>query len=392
MALQLHPNKISLSDIATEFGGSGTLSMSQFYAGKGLVPSVAVGFPFHVPTPIPTAGPISLGNFHGSRKEFIIEFTSSTMWTVPADVKRAKLLVVAGGGGGGFGIGGTNVGGGGGGGGGVTFIEEVNLTPGQQIPIIVGAGGAPSKGIETIYSNEQLFRCYNNGWCQLFGCGTWTLYERHKHSKHCNSLYIWGISPSQFIRLYHPGVVNYQGAGGGGDPLFYYAGSVSVVDHRSRGSNSSFGGYSASGGGCGGSYGDNVGLNGGNGGGASGVSVTTSGSPGVGGQGNTGGTAYANSYSGGGGGSGAPGTTGGGGAARVFQFIDKTYHVGGGGGPGHVNNPNLAYPGVNAGVGGLNSRVPGDGIINTGGGGGGGYLNQQGGRGGSGIVVLYVVN
>ncbi|MGV3564214.1 MAG: glycine-rich domain-containing protein [Nocardioides sp.] len=66
-------------------------------------------------------------------------FTSSGTWTVPAGVTSlAHLLVVAGGGSGG----GAGSIGGGGGAGGVLYLEDVAVTPGADVTVTVGAGGA----------------------------------------------------------------------------------------------------------------------------------------------------------------------------------------------------------------------------------------------------------
>ncbi len=68
-------------------------------------------------------------------------------YTVPAGVTRILAVVVGGGGGGGGGAkGNTTGGGGGGGGGGYVTCGSFNVTQGQAIPIVVGAGGASGVG------------------------------------------------------------------------------------------------------------------------------------------------------------------------------------------------------------------------------------------------------
>lgn len=57
-------------------------------------------------------------------------------WTVPTGVNTVQVLVVAGGGGGGC------MAGGGGGGGGIIYDPAYSVTPGQEITVTVGAGGA----------------------------------------------------------------------------------------------------------------------------------------------------------------------------------------------------------------------------------------------------------
>ena len=53
---------ISLNDIQTEFGGSAPTSLSEYYAGGGLVPSGTSG----TNGPVPSSGPISLASFYGT--------------------------------------------------------------------------------------------------------------------------------------------------------------------------------------------------------------------------------------------------------------------------------------------------------------------------------------
>jgi len=60
-------------------------------------------------------------------------------WTVPDGVYSVDVLVVAGGGGGGYRHGA------GGGAGGVLYTEKYNVSPGQIINVVVGAGGEGAK-------------------------------------------------------------------------------------------------------------------------------------------------------------------------------------------------------------------------------------------------------
>lgn len=131
---------ISLLDIQNEWGGTNPISLSEYYAGGPYVPAGTYGYPNGVPTPIPSSGPISLDNFRGSHKPYNVVFTSSGSWTVPANVTKVNVLVVAGGGGGGYQVGALE-GGGGGGAGGVIYATNYAVTPGQVINCIVGAGG-----------------------------------------------------------------------------------------------------------------------------------------------------------------------------------------------------------------------------------------------------------
>jgi hypothetical protein len=196
-----------------------------------------------------------------------------------------------------------------------------------------------------------------------------------------------------------------------------------------KGSNSSFGSYTAIGGGYGGSsyfdYGPNNGYggNGGSGGGASGYSNGSTGRAGSGttGQGYNGGGSSGQYYSGGGGGAGevggGPSTAAGGaygGKGKASNILGTSYCWGGGGGgagystsggngglggggggaigtttggAGYFNG----YPGGGGGTGQWAQTPGGNGAPFTGGGGGGGAhynSNNKGGDGGSGIVII----
>ena len=72
----------------------------------------------------------------------VLTFTNTTacQWSVPAGVTSAEVLIVAGGGGGNRGVCSVNYGAGGGGGG--VSLGTRSLTPGDLIPVTVGAGGS----------------------------------------------------------------------------------------------------------------------------------------------------------------------------------------------------------------------------------------------------------
>ena len=57
-------NTISLLDVRTEFGGGTPISLSQYYAGGGIILSTPPTSAFQT-GPIPSSGPISLGAFRG---------------------------------------------------------------------------------------------------------------------------------------------------------------------------------------------------------------------------------------------------------------------------------------------------------------------------------------
>lgn len=78
----------------------------------------------------------------------ILTFTSSQTWTVPSGINQVKVFCVGGGGAGGDGSWETRGGvTGNGGGGGYTVTQTVNVTPGQQIPVIIGSGGDSYYGL-----------------------------------------------------------------------------------------------------------------------------------------------------------------------------------------------------------------------------------------------------
>ena len=212
------------------------------------------------------------------------------------------------------------------------------------------------------------------------------------------------------------------GAGGGGGYRYFTGGSFTATGYTvtvgaggtggaavvngnaTKGGDSVFNSYTATGGGLGG--GDaNSGGSGGSGGGGGGNNNalggsgnTPSTSPS---QGNNGGTSVTTSttYGGGGGGgissagsAGAAGVggTGGNGTANSVSGLSVTYSSGGGGGAETSTTGNKGIGGTNAGNGGINGVLATSGVANTGsgGGGGGGLSRAAGGNGGSGVVVI----
>lgn len=196
------------------------------------------------------------------------------------------------------------------------------------------------------------------------------------------------------------------GAGGTGS-------SVSVIP--TSGTNTTAFGYTAVGGGAGGTTNDStntniIALSGGSGGGARGYVVGTNTAKGTGtaGQGNDGGTSTTNAQTngnigggGGGGGASAIGTSattsqGGNGGAGIYSSISgsNTAYGGGGGGGGYSPLVALAGTGGVGGGGSGNNASNGSGAPGTaytgggGGGSGGGGGGGSGGNGGSGVVVL----
>lgn len=214
------------------------------------------------------------------------------------------------------------------------------------------------------------------------------------------------------------------GGGGSGAP----AGTgTHPTTPGTNGSNSSFNGMIAYGGGYGGlspnTFGYADGNDGGCGGGASGYrndANYASGGSGVAGQGYAGGNQGGTYYSGGGGGAGGVGTgtlgRATGGIGLFCNILGKPYYWGGGGGgagyttsggtggyggggggaigdtnPSGINAVEWGVPGINGNLSSTANVPGGDGGTNSGGGGGGGshhnYTNA-GGDGGSGCVVI----
>ena len=184
------------------------------------------------------------------------------------------------------------------------------------------------------------------------------------------------------------------GAGGAG-------GTVSAA--AVNGSNSVFNGYTAIGGGAGGT---NItprnGASGGSGGGGSYGGGT--GAAGTSGQGNAGGNGNSSGNNSGGGGGGAGGAGGNanvvsssaggsGGAGATYTIGGSSYLVAGGGGGGTDGTSGTGGSGI-GGIGGSPSTSGGAGgnaTANTGsggGGGGGGFGNTSGGNGAAGIIVI----
>jgi hypothetical protein len=88
-------------------------------------------------------------NERGTDTETILTFrtTGTCQWTVPSGVTSVRALIVAGGGGGG------SDNGGGGGGGGVIHDQNITVTPGASMNIVVGNGGAGAVNASSVASN-----------------------------------------------------------------------------------------------------------------------------------------------------------------------------------------------------------------------------------------------
>lgn len=266
---------------------------------------------------------------------------SNVTWRVPDNVTSVEYLVVAGGGGGGA----DNAGGGGAGG---MLTGTTSVTPGNELVVTVGSGGAAGTGT---FANST--RGGSGGDSSL------------------------RIQTDLGERV----IAQATGGGGGGAGI----GTGAADQHP--------------------------GLPGGSGGGGAGEAngADPTGGSGVPGQGNKGGDGVklGNGGGGGGGGAGAPGrngdgTKGGdGGDGRSTTITGRTLtFAGGGGGAANLSTQPVDDQGKGGAGGGGAAGNPGtSGAANTGGGGGGGSWNginpgtADAGAGGTGIVVLrYSVN
>ena len=66
---------LSLGDIKGEFGGPGSPSLGDYYAGGSYVPSGTSG----TNGPVPTNGTISIANFYGTSAAISIELTAGSL-------------------------------------------------------------------------------------------------------------------------------------------------------------------------------------------------------------------------------------------------------------------------------------------------------------------------
>lgn len=61
---------LSLNDIQTEFGGTNPISLNEYYAGGGIVPSGTTG----TNGAVPSSGAISVFNFFGTSKALLLSY------------------------------------------------------------------------------------------------------------------------------------------------------------------------------------------------------------------------------------------------------------------------------------------------------------------------------
>ena len=137
---------ISISDLSSEFGGSGARSLSDYYAGAGLVASLLTDTSGNA---VPSSGTIKFSDFYTTAKFVAGSFTTlsgSSTATVPTGANAMHVQFAVAGGGGGCGgadydsVGGESAGAGGGSG---AYISDkvFAVTAGETITFTVGAAG-----------------------------------------------------------------------------------------------------------------------------------------------------------------------------------------------------------------------------------------------------------
>ena len=80
---------LSLSEIQAEFGGSNPISLSEYYAGAGLVNPGTVGYPIGAgPSPIPSSGDIRISDFYGASAEPSAVALANYFWNYRLNLVR----------------------------------------------------------------------------------------------------------------------------------------------------------------------------------------------------------------------------------------------------------------------------------------------------------------
>ena len=285
----------------------------------------------------------------------VIFITSGTTWTVPSDWNSASNMIEAIGGGGGPYNFSVSFAGAGGGGGAYAFITNFAATPGDVIPIIIGAGGTTRGSGGFTYFNTSGF---NNSTSSLIAAGGSSDGAGGQASACAPTTGAQSGGAAGTPQSSAP----YGGSGGGGAGGPHGPGGAG-------GSTASGNGGSGGGGSDGGGAGVNapgVGNNGTNGGAAhdgtpGGLGSTVSSSPGQAGS----------HGSGGGGGFGNVSTTGGAGGAGIGWVQTSDGAIAGPGGGGGAGGGNAGVvPGANGGLygggaGGCGYNISGN-LPNTG--------------------------
>ena len=267
-------------------------------------------------------------------------FTSNGTFTVPDGVTDLWVDIVGGGGNGSPGGLDANGAGGHGGGGGMGKTEKISVTPGQNITVVVGAGGGNSSSFGSVTSlggRNAVGNYSPSSWGPFSTEGIKDYLKLYSFTGGANDIWVSGPTPKTLIGA------GSGGSGGGG------GGYADIVRGRNGGSNGNdggvnnpstyYGGFPGSGNRCSVS-------GGGGGGGASGSPppagpvAGSGGSPGGGGGGgvrSNGGNGTANTGGGGGGGGGGTplptvvgtGGTGGSGYVKVWWVSQEIlWHIG----------------------------------------------------------------
>ena len=290
---------ISISQVETEFGGSGPTSFSEYYLGGPYVPPAATSA-----SGIPTGGGISLSNFYSAQPhgESVYTTPGTYTWTCPPGVTSVYVVCI---GGGASGDGYTEstyycscCGGcrsygyyvqNGGGGGGLAW-KTVSVSPGTDYTVQVGSGG-----VYAMYSGS------GGGGLSWFvqadgvvtGGGGYGRYGGSYTGDGGGNGGLGGIQPYTYGRGGYGGttVQNFSG-GGGGAGGYSGAGGNGMSDHYLD--TSKDGPYND------GSFAQSYGVSGGSGGGGGGGGYSTrGGGVGVYGEGGSGDAGSASLYYGG---------------------------------------------------------------------------------------------
>ena len=158
---------ISISDLSSEFGGSGARSLSDYYSGAVLVASLLTDTDGNA---VPSSGTIKFSDFYTTAKFVAGSFTTlsgSSTATVPTGANAMHVQFAVAGGGGGCGgadydsVGGESAGGGGGSG---AYVSDkvFAVTAGETITFAVGAAGtgvdiSVQQAAQTPGSREAVF-------------------------------------------------------------------------------------------------------------------------------------------------------------------------------------------------------------------------------------------
>jgi len=299
MAIPGPGTAISMTTIATEFGGTVPHSLSEYYRGGGLVPNSPIN------AAVPTSGQIAIGDFYGATNRVAIPLTLSTN-SFNYDVYTNRGPTYSAG------------------------ISDITVTvnPG----ITVGSTSAPTYSllVPSAFNPGDTVTIINNGLIQAMGGaggrgGNYPAGPGSPGSVGGNAVYI-----NRPTTITNNGTIAGGGGGGGGGAHFVGA----------------KGQQPAAGGGGGGGAGTNGGAGGAAGSVVPGVQSASAGSPGTSPAGGGGGPAPRGNNGGAGGGRGAAGSAG---------VTDGPRPGGSGGGAGNyiVGNPFVTWPATGTRQGGV---------------------------------------